>query len=266
MVNQRMAITFFCIFAVAVTELTAQTEQFKFKRLDLKDGLSHPDIWTIFKDSRGFVWFGTASGLDRFDGYTIKSFLSDPHDTTSIPGDGISRISETPDRRLAIRTTSGLTLYDPETETFQRPLQPFFEKYGASNDLTNIVPDADGSYWFIEPHRLIRYHPTEGRIVIQNSSGPASLVGAEITDFCIDRNRNHWVVYSNGIAEKIEIANRQGRVVQRISAVYDSYKSSTFYKILSDADGDLWFCTPRLNQGILFYNIRENRLEQISVK
>jgi ligand-binding sensor domain-containing protein len=135
MIKKRVAIFLICIIASAGTGLFAQTEQIKFKRLDLKDGLSHPDIWAIFKDSRGFVWFGTAFGLNRFDGYTIKSFLNDPHDSTSLPADGILRIFETPDQLLAVVTSAGLALYHPETETFERHLQGFFTRYHTSKDL-----------------------------------------------------------------------------------------------------------------------------------
>jgi len=139
MVSKRFTILLVCFCSFAVTSLSAQTQQFKFKRLDLKDGLSHPNIWTIFKDSHGFVWIGTAIGLNRFDGYTIKSFFNDPHDTTSLPGDGVYKIFETPDGLLAMLTTQGLTVYNPATEKFERQLQHFFEKYGTSEDLFNIV-------------------------------------------------------------------------------------------------------------------------------
>ena len=62
MVKKRLTIALICVFAIAVSDLSAQLKQFKFKRLDLKDGLSNPDIWSIYKDSQGFVWFGTADG------------------------------------------------------------------------------------------------------------------------------------------------------------------------------------------------------------
>jgi signal transduction histidine kinase/ligand-binding sensor domain-containing protein/DNA-binding response OmpR family regulator len=268
MARKRFTIHLICLFAFAVTTLCAQTEQFKFKRLDLKDGLSYPDIWTIYKDNRGFVWFGTGFGLNRFDGYTIKSFLNDPHDTTSLPGDGIYKIFDTPDGLMGVVTSRGLALYDPQTEKFQRHLPLFFQKYGTSKDLVNVIPDADDSYWFIEPSRLIRYHPKEKTyVVIQNNgSDSSSIVSSPITGFCTDRNNNHWVVHSNGIAEKIEVYNGQGRVVQRISAVHERYKSNTNYSITADSDGDLWFSAPGLNQGVFFYSITDKKLEQFSVR
>jgi signal transduction histidine kinase/ligand-binding sensor domain-containing protein/DNA-binding response OmpR family regulator len=268
MARERFTIPLFCLFAFMATGLFGQTEQFKFKRLDLKDGLSHPEIWAMYKDSRGFLWFGTGYGLSRFDGYTIKSFFNDPHDSTSLPGDGIYKISETPDGLMAISTTKGLTLYDPETEKFQRHLQSFFTKYGTSNDLSRIIPGRDGSYWFIETNKLIRYDSKEKKHVVIASIGSdsSSIVSDPITDFCIDRNNNHWVVHSNGIVEKIEVYNGQGRVVERISILRDHNNSRTNYRMIADSDGDLWFCTPAINQGVFYYSIEDKKLEHISAR
>lgn len=269
MVKERFKVLLVCLFAFAVADLSAQSEQFKFKRLDLKDGLCNPDIWSIFKDSRGFVWFGTASGLNRFDGYTMKAFLYDPHDTTSILPDGIRRIFETPEGLLAVQTFSGLTLYDHRTERFERHVQHFLKRYGISKDVYNIVPDAAGVFWFVEPGKLVRYDSKGStRIVIGNDGADSlSITGSAITDFCIDRNGNHWVVHSDGIAEKIVISNQQGKVAQRISvSVVRDKAGNTDYRILADRDGDLWFCAPRANQGVVFYNIKQNKLLRISTK
>ena len=265
--RKRFTIPLICLFGLTITFLSAQPGQVKFKRLDIKDGLSHPDIWCIYKDSRGFVWFGTAAGLNRFDSYSIKSFFNDPHDTTSLLADGISEIFETPDGLLGILTAEGLTLYNPETEKFQRNLTSFFEKYGTSKNLKNILRDADGSYWFVEVNRIIRYNPKDNtRVTIQNNgSDSTSLDGDRINDFCIGRSGSHWVMHLNGIAEKVEIDQGKGKVVQRIKALYYTNKSKNIsYRIFADADDDVWFYSTSVNSGMSLYKTREKKLEKIA--
>ncbi|WP_159453674.1 hybrid sensor histidine kinase/response regulator transcription factor [Ohtaekwangia koreensis] len=262
------AIFLLLVFAPATNDLSAQSRQFRFRQLDLKNGLSHPDVWTIYKDSRGFIWFGTAVGLNRFDGYTIRSFINDPLDTTSLPGEGAYKIFETPDRMLAMVTSAGLTLYDPEKEAFIRHLKPFFEKYGTSPRLYNIVLDTDGSYWFVEPDKLIQYRPGQkGYVVIKNNSfDPLSIVKDDITDFCVDKKGNRWVIHSNGIVEKIAIENQRGIVVQRISLLHDLDKTlHTTYRMLADKDGDLWFCISNSDKGVFLYNVKEKTLKRVAV-
>lgn len=49
--------------------------EFMFKHLEVKDGLSNNQVLDIFKDSEGFMWFATASGLNRYDGCQMTLFV-----------------------------------------------------------------------------------------------------------------------------------------------------------------------------------------------
>lgn len=269
MVAKRPTILLFVVLLLGALCSYGQTEQFKFKRLDLKDGLSHSTVWSIFKDQRGFIWIGTAYGLNRFDGYTIKSFLHDPRDSMSLPADGIYRVFETPENMLGVVTSAGLTLYDRERDRFQRQMQAFFERYGTSDRLFNIVRDPDGSFWFVEAEKLIKYFPDTGeRIVIEHiPSDSSSILPGEITDFTVDSKQNHWLVHANGIAEKVEVKNRRGVVVQRIFEFHNQNKTmKTTCRVLSDADGDVWLYAPPTDQGVFLYRTKENQIEHLSTE
>ncbi len=90
-----------------------------FEHLSLEEGLSQSIVSVIHKDRRGFMWFGTQSGLNRFDGYSFRIFKHLPFDSTSISGNDISSITENKDGMLWIGTsTAGLNRMNPRTETF----------------------------------------------------------------------------------------------------------------------------------------------------
>lgn len=89
-------------------------------RLDLRQGLSHNQVNCILKDSRGFMWFGTMSGLNRYDGYDFKVFKNDLRDSTSLSDNYVERIFELPDRKLWIATRNGNNIYDPVTDHLSR--------------------------------------------------------------------------------------------------------------------------------------------------
>jgi ligand-binding sensor domain-containing protein len=82
-----------------------QEQQYKFRHITPKDGLSSHYVRCIIKDSRGFMWFGTANGLNRYDGYNIKTYYNIPDDSTSISGNYVLAILEDTNGDLLIGTT-----------------------------------------------------------------------------------------------------------------------------------------------------------------
>src|SRR5690606_23907558 len=53
--------------------------QYYFKHYQTDDGLSHNSIGAVIQDKKGFIWIGTRGGLNRFDGYTFKTYKNKAH-------------------------------------------------------------------------------------------------------------------------------------------------------------------------------------------
>lgn len=115
---KRLIITTNLMFIL--TGSLAQTGNVAFKQMDVRNGLSSNNIYCIYQDNQEFIWFGTASGLDRFDGYSIHTFRTDPNDSTSISNNGIQCILEDSNGNLWIGTEIGLNKFNRNTETFKR--------------------------------------------------------------------------------------------------------------------------------------------------
>ena len=82
----------------------AASHDYMFKHLEVKDGLSNSQVNAIYKDSNGFMWFGTSSGLNRYDGYGIRIYRSRKDDGKSLPDSYIEDIQEDASGNLWIRT------------------------------------------------------------------------------------------------------------------------------------------------------------------
>ena len=78
----------------------AQNNEYQFTRLDITNGLSNNRINCIYKDAEGFMWFGTTSGLNRYDGYEFKVFKHDPSDSTSLYSNYVTNIYAGPDNKM----------------------------------------------------------------------------------------------------------------------------------------------------------------------
>src|SRR4030095_1147915 len=85
---------------LAALDGVAQLNRYQFLQLDVSSGLSHNQVKCIYKDAKGFMWFGTMSGLNRYDGYDFKVFRHSAYDSLSLIDDDISGISELPGNKL----------------------------------------------------------------------------------------------------------------------------------------------------------------------
>ncbi|MEM9301159.1 MAG: two-component regulator propeller domain-containing protein [Pseudomonadota bacterium] len=91
---------------------------FRFHRITVADGLVQGTVNAVFQDRTGFLWFGTADGLDRFDGYDFRRFRHRRGDPTSLADSFIRAITEDAAGRLWVGTQRGLSRYDPEARRF----------------------------------------------------------------------------------------------------------------------------------------------------
>jgi ligand-binding sensor domain-containing protein len=91
-----------------------------FTHLGAEDGLPSPTVWAVAQDSRGFMWFGTSSGLARYDGLEMLVYRHDPQDPRSLIHDDISALLVDRAGTLWVGTAAGLSRYDPGTDSFNR--------------------------------------------------------------------------------------------------------------------------------------------------
>lgn len=111
----------FILLLMATNFVSAQKQNIRFQHIDVTNGLSHNTVHAVFQDSRGFMWFGTEDGLNRYDGYNFKVFRPITGDSSSISDIFVNTIFEDSQKNLWIGTNNGgLNLYDRKTEKFIR--------------------------------------------------------------------------------------------------------------------------------------------------
>jgi PAS domain S-box-containing protein len=92
----------------------------RFDHLTSDNGLSDDNVIEVFQDHYGFMWFGTAHGLNKYDGYDFTIFKYNPHDDTTLSDNYVTVIHETSEGVLWIGTANGLNRYDRQTGVFER--------------------------------------------------------------------------------------------------------------------------------------------------
>ncbi|MCY7353418.1 MAG: response regulator [Cytophagaceae bacterium] len=122
----------------------------KFEHLTVKDGLSQNAILSMIQDRKGYLWFGTSDGLNKYDGYTFTAYKYTPHDPTSISQNVINKIWEDKQGLIWIGTAAGgICKFDPSTEQFTsyHPPQPKNLFVPALRSASAINEDGEGLMW-----------------------------------------------------------------------------------------------------------------------
>ena len=179
----------------------ARVRDLKFTHLTTNDGLSQSNVKRILQDRRGFMWFATQDGLDRYDGNTFVVYKHNPNDPDSLSANLIQDLIEDDQGYLWIATyTGGVNKFDPRTERFTRyrhdPSNP--NSIGADS-VNSIARDSRGCLWFgTEASGLDKLDPTTGTFTHYLNDSDGQFVG-RITHVIEDRHRDIWFVGERGL-------------------------------------------------------------------
>ena len=119
--SAHIKILFFLCIGCWPSNLLSQfdIETANFRHIGIADGLANPQVRSMLKGQRGFIWLGTVNGLVRYDGLHFKNYYHIYGDSTSISNNEIRGLVEDKDGFIYIGTAQGLNRFDPRTETFK---------------------------------------------------------------------------------------------------------------------------------------------------
>jgi len=128
--------------------LVAQDDTYRFSNLSVREGLSQNSVIRIFQDSRGFMWFCTRDGLNRYDGNSFRIYRSSLKNQNSISSSDATTISENMDGSYWIGTHNGLNHFDPQTDKFKRYFHTDKDpKSLSSSTIRYLLTDKDDNTW-----------------------------------------------------------------------------------------------------------------------
>ncbi|MDA3894501.1 MAG: ATP-binding protein [Salinivirgaceae bacterium] len=236
--------------------LNAQPNDYRFEYLTPNDGLSQASVMQIIKDSKGFMWFGTRSGLNRYDGYNFTKFYSDAKDSTSLSGDIISSLFIDSKNNLWICTDNGFSIYNYESSAFINYKNDLIFPNTINNHATTCVyEDKLGIFWLgTSEGGLIRFD--RDKVVFKrftndkkgSNKNNLSFIHA-ITE---DDDGNLWIATDgNGL-------NLFHRETERFTQYLpeennpSSLPSASIYSMVKDFNGTIWLGT--LSEGLCRLN------------
>jgi ligand-binding sensor domain-containing protein/signal transduction histidine kinase/AraC-like DNA-binding protein len=186
-------------YLLILSKVFAQVPNLKFKHITDEQGLSNSTIEVIYQDKRGFMWFGTRDGLNRYDGSQIITFRYDPKAKSSISDNYITCIFQDDQQRLWIGTTNGLNLFDEKKGTFSSFKYRAGDITSLSNNyITGIIQDKKKHLWISTKGGGINLY-NEGRFTAYHVNYSTTLNSDNVNCIFEDNHENLWIGTDAGI-------------------------------------------------------------------
>ena len=206
----------------------------KFAHLTTNDGLSDNRINSILQDRRGFMWFATEDGLNRYDGNTFVVYKNNPADPNTLSASLIQNLIEDSNGDLWIGTWGGLDKLDPTSERFTHyRYNPDNPNSISGNAIKSIARDSRGYLWVgTVDAGLNKFDPATGTFTHYRNDSDGQFVG-EINSIIEDSHGDIWFAGPRGL---FHLSPQTGQIT-RLPATIDRLAADYLHE---DKAGNLW--------------------------
>ncbi|AXY74658.1 GAF domain-containing protein [Paraflavitalea soli] len=199
------ALVFF--FALYANGVLAQNSDYLFKHITTTNGLVSNQVSAVIQDSKGYMWFGTQTGLQRYDGKRFITYLSDVRDPNAMQSDWISTIFEDSKHRLWIGSSiAGPCVLNRSTGivyNFNLHLPAGGKKI---NGVWQFLEDMQGRIWLSAHDGYYRFD--EGSQQFQSMNTWLNMApNAAPSTISLDKKGNLWFATTKGIKQLIVHTN-----------------------------------------------------------
>lgn len=210
--------------------------RFYFSNLGLKDGLSQISVVKILQDSKGFMWFATRNGLNRYDGTEFTVYKHVPEDSLTLSDNSILSLAEDADRNLWVGTSHGLNKMDMKTEYIRRFDHPKYGNMG-SLQISALFVDSENRLWVGTNKGLFRYVSESDTFLRIDLNG----VIKEEDVGAIYETRKHQLLIGT-ISKGLFVCDMNGKLLKHIPAdgSRNALPTSNIATLFEDSYGKIW--------------------------
>ena len=193
------------IFIIANVSGYGQTvlndnQKLKFKQFSLTEGLSQSSVLCILQDSKGFMWFGTRDGLNKFDGQKFITYRHNSQDSTSISNSFIRSLIEDEDGNIWVGTMNGLNKYMAKENRFERFKHDDGQNQVSNNEIWALAATPDGRIWLGTNLGLEVFNPETSKISrVKTPTDKKKNVLNQIRSLVVTTDGNLWICNTSTI-------------------------------------------------------------------
>jgi signal transduction histidine kinase/ligand-binding sensor domain-containing protein/DNA-binding response OmpR family regulator len=234
----------FCLIAIIAINFSAQSQKLKFEHFTVEEGLQNNIVLATTQDEKGFMWFATVTGIDRFDGNKFVHYKLPSKNNTQSEFLQILFLDITTNKTLWAASLNSVFTYNVKLDKFENATV-VNSKMQPSQTITSLLADANGSLWVGLSNGLLVYkQKTNSVIEIPSFQLPIKAL------FQDDKNII-WVATNKGIFSFIEKNGTMNKI--EIDGAIKTEVSNPNVNIISqDKRNRYWLATG--DKGLLVFD------------
>ena len=147
---------FYLCILTALPSYAQNAVHYYFKTMDIRNGLSQNTVYQILQDRKGFMWFGTKDGLNRYDGLSYRVYKKE---NSGLGKNFITALYEDHEGNIWIGTDGGVFIYNPVLDSFTAFNQTSDKGTVIKDFVTMIGSDEYDNIWIsVENQGLFCYN------------------------------------------------------------------------------------------------------------
>jgi signal transduction histidine kinase/ligand-binding sensor domain-containing protein/DNA-binding response OmpR family regulator len=218
-----------------------------FDNYALESGLSNSRVRAFCQDRRGFVWVGTAAGLNRFDAYRFRVFQHRPDDVHGLLHNSVLALLEDSHGHFWVGTKKGLQHFDWRSERFSA----YGQEATDFGEVLALSEDSQGAVWVATINGLHRIAPPSGTEAKERAlpeqrairsfragTGPEALPTDRV--WCLKEDAAHrlWIGTNAGL--RCYSLDQQRFLAFPLPSSLSSLRNAVIHDLEIDRHGNLW--------------------------
>ncbi|MDN0072466.1 two-component regulator propeller domain-containing protein [Bacteroides caecigallinarum] len=246
------------IVFIFISIFTGFCQKYQFKHIDVSNGLPNNFVRSIYKDKDGFMWFGTQTGLCRYDGYDFKYYFHKDGDNTTIPDNTVLSIQETNDNNIIVETMKGYAALNKVSEKFSTDLRHVLKSSNVCN-ISKLHIQSDDKIWtFSADNGGELYCNDKLSVKLDNKI----FSGSNVTDIK-SYNNNIIIVFNYGQIVCINSDNNEIKWINTDIPKLIKSKGNLLFYIFIDKEGLAWIYS---TEGLWVFNLENLTWEKSTVE
>ncbi|MBL0341167.1 MAG: hypothetical protein IPP71_09690 [Bacteroidetes bacterium] len=255
-------------FLILISNKTASSQyvknlnDLKIQSLTTENGMFGNQVNCIYQDSKGFIWIGTNMGLNRWDGYEFKIFISDPNNKQCFKNGDIISLIEDNENRLWIGTKSDIAILSMKTLKFETtdlirnhdslPLNSRYQAFALQDSSFMWIGSADGLI-------KVNLHDYSIKIYKTFPNDSTSFGGEAITALRISNSGDLWIGTDG---KGLNRYNKERDTFDRFGLFYGKFNTSTDTILRNYSNGSIATISEDLNGNLLVGTNASSRFYQ----